>query len=1091
MDLDNLAVGSETPDTTRRRQNGSQAGMGLGDRQGRIEKKMKRSIALLLSIILFLGVTSYSGVALADELDTVQVTATVTESTPAAQPEPGPVVVEPIETVGGNGYEYTNENGEKTTVLNNAADETNIVSESVGANDKYMENPNGAEYTKDAAQNTTEDFQNPPTGAGNTLSDEVIDQLLGDAGMERNVDAEYRVDTIATEISADKTAVLVTGEVVVKTADGETTVPDGAIEVTLSADSVGGAKIFEQTEEGYQVQEKGHVVLTIDITSSMRQDINSTEEGVPPEAKWVVLCEAVKTFVETVYNVQPDANGNYPALNAENAPELQLVFYSGINDEKFVAPADMAKVAANLSAYYTKTDGTADLNKLLDFFTGNYSIDIATIDAVDLAMHTETVETGVILKVGNGEYYVIGTDQGNGHADFEGKQYVKLLEDQKFYEYKKINGKWSIYIGGTWKQYADTKFEQDNNLIVKYGQGYDEVPETKTVIHSNLEVHEPGTNNPAGYNVALQAVQSIINANKDSADFNASNITVVYMTDGEVTCTLVRDADGNVTNVNKGQDFLGGQHRQIGGASAAHEAALILDQGAKLVNIVINNKNDNDIAAIESYMKPGAGGYLDAEIAALNPSGEADYVMGSAAYIAAQSSEEVVNAYKTIAETIIHELAVSALVAYNARVIDVVPVGFDVVFDQNSGLTIAGTDAEGNQIIVWEIGDMVNEGHYESAYFLIPNGKLGENYQYGTAFTNDSAILYCKPIANNGDEIAIVLDRPVTTVDATAKSDRPTETAAATFGTFSFNLRENDSVKDLKAIMANGTVVTDTWVNGISNVLAAINGTPVIARLSGDVQNGWSIALSDTDGALGTLTVDNTGKSVFTPETGRTLLTSETLAIDFDYELAFKATINNEEYVLPIEANAKLELVGTETAAAAVGNPNPNPNPAPNPGANAVLNANAEIITDEDTPLAAPGNPNQDTNSEPNQLANTVFDENAELISDEGTPLAGQTWALLNLILTIATSLGIISIFMLLKKRREVELTKRSKVFRWSTLVPAIGAVVAFLLTEDMSNPMALTDKWTILMSGIAVVQALVVVFMFQWNRRDVIRKKG
>ncbi|MEN6564553.1 MAG: hypothetical protein ABFD11_13610 [Christensenella sp.] len=1045
---------------------------------------MKRSIALLLSIIMFLGVISYSSVALADELDTVQVTATVTEETPADPPAPSVVVIEPIDTEGANGYEYTNENGEMTTVSNNAADETNIVSESVVADDKYMENPDGAEYTENAAQNTTEDFQNPPAGAGNTLSDEVVDQLLDDTAMERNVDAEYRVDTTSTEISADKTAVTVTGEVVVETADGEMSVPNGAIEVTLSADSLGSAKIFEQTEEGYQVKEKGHVVLTIDITSSMKQYIDSTEQGVAPEAKWAVLCEAVKAFVETVYNVQPDTNGDYPALDPVNAPELQLVFYSGINSAGFVAPEDMARVASNLSAYYTKTDGTADLNLLLSLFTGNYDTDIRTIDTVDLAMHTEIVETGNMIKVPISDFQEWTTDNGNGHYDFDGKQYIKRKTDGKIFVFEQIGSKPGIYINGNWteiksrdfsKYYGESAGGSGNYKFMKYYREYDEVPETETIVHSNLEVYEPGTNNPAGYNVALQAVQGIIADNGGDPNFEASNITVVYMTDGEVTCTLVRDAAGNVTNVNKGMNYLGSQYQQIGGASAAHEAALILDEGAKLVNIVINNEHDNDMAVIESYMKPGAGGYLDAEIDALNPSGDADYVMGSAAYIAAQSSEEVVDAYRTIAETIIRELAVSALVAYNARVIDVVPVGFDVMFDKDSGLTIAGTDAEGNRIIVWEIGDMVNEGHYESAYFLIPNGKLGENYQYGTAFTNDSAILYCKPIANNGDEIAIVLDRPVTTVGATAKSDHPTETAAATFGTFSFDLRENDSVKDLKAIVANGTVVTDTWVNGISNILAAINGTPVTANLSGDMQNGWSIALSDADGALGTLTVDNTGKAVFTPETGRMLLTSETLAIDFDYELAFKATINGEEYVLPTEASAKLELVGTETEAPTAGNPNPAP--GPNPGATVVLNANAEIITDEGTPLAAPDDPDQDTSS--------VFNENAELISDEDTPLAGSTWALLNLILTIVTALGIISIFMLLKKRREVAMTKWSKAFHWSTLVPAIGAVVAFLLTEDMSNPMVLTDKWTILMSGIAVVQALVVVFIIQRNNRE------
>ncbi|MEZ4509891.1 MAG: InlB B-repeat-containing protein, partial [Eubacteriales bacterium] len=108
----------------------------------------------------------------------------------------------------------------------------------------------------------------------------------------------------------------------------------------------------------------------------------------------------------------------------------------------------------------------------------------------------------------------------------------------------------------------------------------------------------------------------------------------------------------------------------------------------------------------------------------------------------------------------------------------------------------------------------------------------------------------------------------------------------------------------------------------------------------------------------------------------------------------------------------------------------------------------------------------------------------AEEIPDEPTPLATPTWALLNLILMIVTALAIVIIFTLLKKNREVELTKKSKAFRWSTLVPAIGAVVAFVLTEDMRNPMVLTDNWTILMAGIAVVQALLLAFGLQKDKK-------
>jgi len=45
------------------------------------------------------------------------------------------------------------------------------------------------------------------------------------------------------------------------------------------------------------------------------------------------------------------------------------------------------------------------------------------------------------------------------------------------------------------------------------------------------------------------------------------------------------------------------------------------------------------------------------------------------------------------------------------------------------------------------------------------------------------------------------------------------------------------------------------------------------------------------------------------------------------------------------------------------------------------------------------------------------------------------------------------------------------------TLLPGIGAIVAFILTENMRNPMVFTDRWTLLMVIISLVQLVLVVF--------------
>ncbi len=101
-----------------------------------------------------------------------------------------------------------------------------------------------------------------------------------------------------------------------------------------------------------------------------------------------------------------------------------------------------------------------------------------------------------------------------------------------------------------------------------------------------------------------------------------------------------------------------------------------------------------------------------------------------------------------------------------------------------------------------------------------------------------------------------------------------------------------------------------------------------------------------------------------------------------------------------------------------------------------------------------------------------------EIITNDETPLAGpgQTWALLNLIMAITNALGISAIFTMLKKKQAAELTKQSKAFRWSTVIPAAAAILAFLLTQNLTNStMVLTDQWTLLMGAITLIQAVVV----------------
>ena len=184
-------------------------------------------------------------------------------------------------------------------------------------------------------------------------------------------------------------------------------------------------------------------------------------------------------------------------------------------------------------------------------------------------------------------------------------------------------------------------------------------------------------------------------------------------------------------------------------------------------------------------------------------------------------------------------------------------------------------------------------------------------------------------------------------------------------------------------------------------------------------------------------------------------------------------------------ANYDVRVINGTFVITAANNPNPNPpqpQPQPEPEPEVEPEAGPEVepeVTPEEPQPAAPD-------------AGPV-----EEIADEETPLAmGGAWALVNLILTVLTVLG--SILLLIgyigKKQKEHEdengnvilnaegeaetdNIKKKGGWRLASIIPAVAAVIAFILTENMRLPMVLVDKWTLLMVIIALVQLLVAYF--------------
>ena len=138
-----------------------------------------------------------------------------------------------------------------------------------------------------------------------------------------------------------------------------------------------------------------------------------------------------------------------------------------------------------------------------------------------------------------------------------------------------------------------------------------------------------------------------------------------------------------------------------------------------------------------------------------------------------------------------------------------------------------------------------------------------------------------------------------------------------------------------------------------------------------------------------------------------------------------------------------------------------------NPGNAATGNTTPVVaITDPETPMAAPDV------SEPSV--------GSAVIADPETPLSdSRYWALLNLILMAITAIlgaALLVRYFFRRDDGEDEDTNRNGG-KLLGLIPGIGSIILFILTEDMSLPMQITDKWTIPMALILAVQIGIAVF--------------
>lgn len=124
-------------------------------------------------------------------------------------------------------------------------------------------------------------------------------------------------------------------------------------------------------------------------------------------------------------------------------------------------------------------------------------------------------------------------------------------------------------------------------------------------------------------------------------------------------------------------------------------------------------------------------------------------------------------------------------------------------------------------------------------------------------------------------------------------------------------------------------------------------------------------------------------------------------------------------------------------------------------------------------------------------LEDAALLQETERIEDTETPLAGPAWALLNLILALA--IAIISLLMFVgwreqKKRKAEGAIVRERlgrgVLRLLTLIPGLGGILFFILTENMRQPMIFTDRWTLPMVLVAAIQIVLVILSGRRHQR-------
>ena len=271
--------------------------------------------------------------------------------------------------------------------------------------------------------------------------------------------------------------------------------------------------------------------------------------------------------------------------------------------------------------------------------------------------------------------------------------------------------------------------------------------------------------------------------------------------------------------------------------------------------------------------------------------------------------------------------------------------------------------------------------------------------------------------------------------------------------------------------------------SGSVTVQLYANGEPTGKMITLNDENSWEAVFADLDA------YDNDNKLIEYTISEEAIPSGYSAKIDVD-GIAYTITNTHVPTPAPAPGGGGTDPDPTDDPTPGT-DPDPSDDPTPTGGSNGGTaggngggNGGGTTILTGAAGTVNPGNP----------VPTGINDPATTVIDDPEPPLAiNAYWALINLLCAIATAL--LSIIMLVryfgKRHEEDEETgeeteiKRKGGVRLASIIPAVAAIIAFILTEDMTNPMIMVDKWTLLMVVILAVQVIVAIIAKTKKRDD------